>query len=445
MQRPDVVMPPGPSAQSLAERTLVFPIHGGRQAVCINPPEGYGPSAEVATVWPCASSWGPDAELIVLALRCAQLDELVGPLSGQGFFDASGTSGMLAVVASRYGAEHAWVLCPEDEPGHDPTIEPWLPRHYPQCRTTLEPGRASSCGAAVYNFYRYPEPECLAAVGHALPPGARMVVVGALPAHLSTIDRAARSVGMEVVTSAMPWVDEMQLVTLIKRDGMVSGRASGAAPAFELPRGPEARYARWAHFAASLRVAPNWRVDSRPRPAVPNEHAIAIAPSLSYGSGGNDVTQMVLQSIGGVPEATWARDPAVLDLGCGTGILAIACARRGATRITAMDICPRARAEASRNARINGVDVRVTDQVPPGQRFDVIVANLYGSVWPEYLPRLSSMLELGGIVLCGGIPSKRHAAFEASLVEAGLELVDVHRTLGDQDVGWPCAVARRPR
>ncbi len=414
----------------------MFSIHGGEQAVCINPPQGYGPSAQVATVWPTADSWGPDAEFIVLALRCAQLDELVGPVTGRGFFDASGTSGMLAVVASRYGAREAWVLSTENTGGA--SAHPWLSRHYRQCHTTSDLGRASDCEAAVYNFYRYPEPGCLAALGQALPAGARLVVVGALPAHLSTIHQTARSVGLEVVTSPIPWVDEMQLVTLVKGESSVAAGGSH----FALPSTAQARYERWAHLAASLHVGPAWRIDGLPQPPSPHEHAIAITPSLSYGSGGNEVTQMVLQTIGGLPEATWADDPSVLDIGCGTGILAIACARRGASRITAMDICPQARAEASRNAQINEVPVRVTAEIPTDERFDVILANLYGSVWPEYLPRLSQLLQPGGIVVCGGIPSVRHAPFEAELVAAGLEIVAVHRMLGDEDVGWPCAVAR---
>ncbi len=430
-----VQMPAGPSPTDLAARTHVFSIHDGDQAVCINPPVGYGPSAQVATVWPSANSWGPDAELIVLALRCAQLDELVGPLAGRTFFDASGTSGMLAVVASRYGADRSWVLAPRVLDGA--LAHPWLSRHYPRCQTTPDPSAASTCDAAVYNFYRYPEPACLAAVAHALPVGARLVVVGVLPAHLSTIEGVASETGLELVRSTMPWVDEMQLVTFVKR-----GPGQGEPASFALPDSIEASRARWAQFAASMRVQPDWRIDGVPKPAEPGEHAIAITPSLCYGSGGNEVTQIMLQTIGGLPKATWADDPAVLDLGCGTGILAIGCARRGARRITAMDICPQARAQASRNAELNGVDIDVVDEVPSDERYDLIVANLYGSIWPEYLPRLPQMLRPGGLVLSTGIPSHCHEPFAADLAEVGLDVVQVYRELAGQDVGWPCAVSR---
>lgn len=97
-------------------------------------------------------------------------------------------------------------------------------------------------------------------------------------------------------------------------------------------------------------------------------NGIRVDGAFTFGDGVHPTTAMCLEAM--------PRAATVLDVGTGTGILAIAAAKLGAERVVATDIDPLARDAARRAVRANDVRVRVQSRLPRA-RFDLVVANLY--------------------------------------------------------------------
>ena len=101
---------------------------------------------------------------------------------------------------------------------------------------------------------------------------------------------------------------------------------------------------------------------------------VLIDPGRAFGSGSHPSTLLALAAL----EALVLPGSTVLDVGCGSGVLAVAAARLGAGRVVAIDIDPAAHEATLDNAARNGVAVEVS-ATPLGEvagRFDVVVANL---------------------------------------------------------------------
>ena len=145
-----------------------------------------------------------------------------------------------------------------------------------------------------------------------------------------------------------------------------------------------------------LWIVPSWH------PAPPDPHAavVRIDPGLAFGTGSHASTRLVL----GWLARGAATGAAVLDYGCGSGILAIAAAKLGAVRVDAVDVDPLALATTIDNARVNGVSLGVhgPEQLPPGA-YDVVVANILSQPLIVLEPLLAARTRLGGRVALSGI------------------------------------------
>lgn len=133
----------------------------------------------------------------------------------------------------------------------------------------------------------------------------------------------------------------------------------------------------------SLAIGRRWLIcppDYR-EPAPPDSIPL-IVPTGAFGSGEHETTASCLEVVENVESIETCT---VLDVGCGTGILAIAALKLGADRATGIDIEVKAAATSRVAARLNGVHDRFQivlgplDAVVPG-RFNLILANLYGDV-----------------------------------------------------------------
>jgi ribosomal protein L11 methyltransferase len=187
-----------------------------------------------------------------------------------------------------------------------------------------------------------------------------------------------------------------------------------------------------------LVIRPTWR---RHRPAA-GDVVLALDPGMAFGTGLHPTTRLCLAAVeaaGGRGELDGAR---VLDVGCGSGILAIAAARLGAAAVLGLDIDPIAVEATVANARRNRLARRIDARqgsLPSGEPpFDVVLANLIASVLVTLAAGLRDELRPGGLVLASGIFVDREAEVRAAFAAAGLT-VDGRMVEGD----WVALEARR--
>lgn len=126
----------------------------------------------------------------------------------------------------------------------------------------------------------------------------------------------------------------------------------------------------------------------------------------AFGSGEHETTRSCLELLEQLPQVRGAR---VLDFGSGTGILAIAAVKLGASSVVALDIDPRAAVSCSRNIGLNNVHGLVNAVCGElaclrGGSYDLVLANIYADVLGNVAEELVAMTRPGGLVLLSGIP-----------------------------------------
>jgi ribosomal protein L11 methyltransferase len=182
-----------------------------------------------------------------------------------------------------------------------------------------------------------------------------------------------------------------------------------------------------------LVVVPAWEDFSGP----PGDLLIRIDPGQAFGSGEHPTTAMALSFLERVvtPSAT------VIDVGTGSGILAIAAARLGSARVWAVDIDPTAVAAAVANVRLNGLEDVVT--VVEGSlgavaavTTDVIVANIVANVLMDLVAPAAARLAPDGFFIAGGIITPRRADVVGALAAAGMVIID-----WEEQGDWVCLLA----
>jgi ribosomal protein L11 methyltransferase len=167
-------------------------------------------------------------------------------------------------------------------------------------------------------------------------------------------------------------------------------------------------------------VVPSWLEAE----LAPGEVAIRLDPGMAFGTGLHPTTRAclaLLQGIGPMPTRA-------LDVGSGSGILALAALRLGAGHVDCLDTDAEAVRATLANADANGLASRVTathrslPAVPTGEPYPLVLANLVAAVLLELAPRLAAHLAPGGTLLASGIIAGRAdevvAAFDAAKLSA---------------------------
>lgn len=166
-----------------------------------------------------------------------------------------------------------------------------------------------------------------------------------------------------------------------------------------------------------LVVVPSWSSE----PLEPGEIGIVLDPGMAFGTGLHPTTQgclRLLQDVEPMPAT-------VLDVGVGSGILAIAALRLGVERATGIDTDPLAVEATLANAERNGLADRLVATVgtlpaTPDGTYPLVLANLVAVVLVELAPRLAVHLAPGGTLLASGIIEPKADAVVAAMADAGL-------------------------
>ncbi len=176
-----------------------------------------------------------------------------------------------------------------------------------------------------------------------------------------------------------------------------------------------------------LVIRPTWR---RHR-AQPGDVVLALDPGMAFGTGLHPTTRLCLAALEAVAGRSAGPGPGiegarVLDVGCGSGILAIAALRLGAARALGVDTDPIAIESTLANARRNRLGGRVrarVGSVPTGEPpWDLVLANLIAGVLVPLAPSLWAELRPGGTLLASGIFVDREAEVRAAFEAAGLQV-----------------------
>lgn len=144
---------------------------------------------------------------------------------------------------------------------------------------------------------------------------------------------------------------------------------------------------------------------ARHRAAHRGRELLVIPVEMAFGTGDHPTTATCLRLICDLP----LEGRRVLDLGCGTGILALAARKLGAGRVLAVDFDPEAVAASKRNARRNGVRgitferQDVLSWTPDEASFDLILANIFADVLTASFPKMKRLLAPGGTLILSGI------------------------------------------
>jgi ribosomal protein L11 methyltransferase len=227
---------------------------------------------------------------------------------------------------------------------------------------------------------------------------------------------------------------------IARRKALVGGLRDIKALGLDLPR-VHAALARvpaedWAeswkrHFkplaiGRQLLILPSW---SRRRPTK-NQATLILDPGLSFGTGQHPTTRFCLEEIVSAREEIVREELSLLDIGCGSGILAIAAIRLGYSPVQAFDFDPQAVQVADANARKNGVrpQLHLSPQdltrlpLRPARVFGVVCANLTSDLLAAKARLIAARVAPGGKLVLAGILATQFSAVRRAYARLGFRL-----------------------
>ena len=191
------------------------------------------------------------------------------------------------------------------------------------------------------------------------------------------------------------------------------------------------RHAVPSWITPDLVVVPAW-VEG---PGQPGVTVVRIEPGSTFGLGDHPTTVLTLRAVSGVlwPDAT------VLDVGCGSGVLAIGAALLGASYVEAIDVAAAAVPTTEANAELNGVAAKIAVSNRPLAEvegtFDVVCANILAPVLIDLAEQLRRVTSPSGVLVLSGVLEGAHDHVLEAL--APMQVVDrLHRE------GWAAVVLR---
>lgn len=199
-----------------------------------------------------------------------------------------------------------------------------------------------------------------------------------------------------------------------------------------------------------LTIKPTWE-EYEPQA---EEIILELDPGMAFGTGTHATTALCLKTI----EQVVKEGDDVIDVGTGSGILAIAAAKLGAKHVLALDLDPVAVSSATENVQLNGLEDRVTVKLsdllqvinenkangeasPLGVKLpvQVVVANILAEIILMFVQDVYEALASGGTYIVSGVIKSKQEVVQEALTAAGFRVSEVNE---DQD--WVVLVARKP-
>jgi ribosomal protein L11 methyltransferase len=190
----------------------------------------------------------------------------------------------------------------------------------------------------------------------------------------------------------------------------------------------------------NLVIKPTWE----DFPAGPEDILLEIDPGMAFGTGTHPTTMLCLTVLEKILSGLRGKENilAALDVGTGSGILTIAAAKLGITRISAVDIDPEAVKVAQENCLLNGVGehVRVSDTplAMISDSFDIVLANILAEDLVRMAPELVARLNPGGMLILSGILIEKEDMVIDGYANSSMTLTEVSR-----EGEWSCLVFTR--
>lgn len=179
------------------------------------------------------------------------------------------------------------------------------------------------------------------------------------------------------------------------------------------------KYYKPLEIGESLAVVPEWEEYESER------KIIKINPGMAFGTGTHESTYMCLELL----EKYVREDDEIFDIGCGSGILAIAALKLGAKKALAIDIDEKCIQASYENAKLNGVEDKM--EIKKGNlldivkgRADLIVSNIIAEIIVDEIKNLKNHMDNGGIFITSGIIKERRQMVIDALKDNGFEIVD---------------------
>lgn len=234
----------------------------------------------------------------------------------------------------------------------------------------------------------------------------------------------------------------VELRTTLGEDDAVATRRLGDVPggwevAFvEVDPRPAETWREFAHpivVGERLVIRPAWQPTGGPAGVLD----VAIEPGGSFGLGDHPTTR----ATAAVLDELIVPGQHVLDVGCGSGVLSVIAAMRGAGHVTAIDVAEPAREATEDNARRNGVVDRITASTAPlgeiDRRFDLVLANILAPTLVALAPDLRRATADGGRLVISGVLAGAYDHVVAALAPM--------RVLATLDVeGWSAVTLAHP-
>ncbi|MBR7161031.1 MAG: 50S ribosomal protein L11 methyltransferase [Clostridia bacterium] len=194
------------------------------------------------------------------------------------------------------------------------------------------------------------------------------------------------------------------------------------------------KYYKPTHIGKTMVIVPSWE---EYQPAS-GETVIDMDPGMAFGTGTHETTRLCAEFL----EENLTKGDYLLDVGSGSGILAICASKLGAGKCAACDIDPIAVRTEKENAERNGclnIDCYVSDllsdvKLLDNRPFDIVTANIVADIIIRLAPDVGALIRPNGLLIASGIIDEREAEVDAALQKYGFEKLSAKH-----EKGW-CAI-----